>query len=228
MNMMRRAAAPIRVLLVDDHRTVLWGLERLIDGEKPRMEVVGTATNRAEAIELAGKARPDVIVLDIGLGEQDGVSAIPELVSRSKGHVLVLTGQRDASVHDNAVLAGARGIVHKEEPAETIIKAIDRVQRGELWLDRATTGRIFIELARAGGASRRYAAKSKTSTLTTRERELIGMLAADPGANYRNIAEKLNISEHTVRNHVTSIYGKLGVQNRLELFVYANKHGMQP
>lgn len=226
--MLRRSGAPIRVLLVDDHRTVLWGLERLIDGEKPRMEVVGTATTRAEAIELAGTVRPDVIVLDIDLGQHDGISAIPELIARSKGHVLVLTGLRDSTVRDNAVIAGARGIVHKEEPAETIIKAIDRIQQGELWLDRATTGRIFIELARAGGASRRYAAKSKTSTLTTRERELIGMLAADPGANYRNIAEKLNISEHTVRNHVTSIYGKLGVQNRLELFVYASKHGLQP
>ncbi len=227
--MIRRSGAPIRVLLVDDHRTVLWGLQRLIDAETPRMEVVGTATTRAEAIELAGKLSPDVIILDIGLGgQQDAIGAIPELIARSKGHVLVLTGLRDSTVHDNAVIAGARGIVHKEEPAETIIKAIDRVQRGELWLDRATTGRIFVELARAGVASRRYAAKSKTSLLTTRERELIGMLAADPGANYRNIAEKLNISEHTVRNHVTSIYGKLDVQNRLELFVYASKHGLQP
>ncbi|MGH8660881.1 MAG: response regulator transcription factor [Burkholderiales bacterium] len=225
--MIRRTGAPIRVLLVDDHRTVLWGLERLIGNEKSGMEVVGAATNRVEALDLAGRLRPDVIVLDIDLGDESGIGAIPELVAQSQGHVLVLTGLRDATVHDNAVLAGARGIVHKEDPAETILKAIDRVHQGELWLDRATTGRIFIELARAGGVARRNTAKLKTTTLTTRERELIGVLAADPGANYRKIAEKLNISEHTVRNHVTSIYGKLGVQNRLELFVYANKHGME-
>lgn len=226
--MMRRAATPIRVLLVDDHRTVLWGLERLINGEQPRMEVVGTATDATEAIRLAGKLRPDVIVLDIDLGGQDGIAAIPELIARSKGNVLVLTGMRNSSVRDNAILAGARGIILKEEPAETILKAIDRVQHGELWLDRVTTGRIFIELSRTGGASRRSPVKTKTALLTTRERELIIELAADPGANYRKIAEKLNISEHTVRNHLTSIYGKLGVQNRLELFVYANKHGLQP
>ena len=226
--MIRRSGTPIRVLLVDDHRTVLWGLERLIDGEKPRMEVVGTATNCPDAIQLADKLRPDVIVLDIDLGGQNGIAAIPELVARSKGNVLVLTGLRDPSVRDNAVIAGARGIIHKEEPAETILKAIDRIQHGELWLDRVTTGRIFIELSRAGGTSRRNPPKTKTSLLTTRERELIGELAADPSANYRKIAEKLQISEHTVRNHITSIYGKLGVQNRLELFVYANKHGLQP
>jgi DNA-binding NarL/FixJ family response regulator len=224
--MIRRTGTPIRVLLVDHHRTVLWGLERLIDNEKPRMDVVGTATDITEAIRLADKMQPDVIVLDIDLGKQDGVAAIAELIARSKGNVLVLTGVRDPSVHDNAVLAGARGIVLKEEPAETIIKAIDRIYRGELWLDRVTIGRVFIELSRAGGASRKIPAKSTTSPLTTRERELIGELAANPGANYRKIAEKLLISEHTVRNHVTSIYGKLGVQNRLELFVYANKHGM--
>lgn len=222
-----RAVTPIRVLLIDDHRTVLWGLERLIDSEKPRMEVVGKATNCAEAIELAGKVRPDVIVLDIDLGGQDGTDAIPELVARSKGQVLVLTGLRNASVQDNAMLAGARGIVHKEDPAESILKAIEKIHQGELWLDRVTTGRIFVELSRAGGPPREDPDKAKISLLTARERGLISQLVADPSANYKKIAEKLHISEHTVRNHLTSIYSKLGVINRLELFVYANKHGLK-
>jgi DNA-binding NarL/FixJ family response regulator len=221
------AVAPIRVLLVDDHRTVLWGLARLIDGEKPRMEVIGTATDCTEAIDLAGRARPDVIVLDIDLGKKSGIDSIPELIARSTAKVLVLTGLRDASVHDQAVLAGARGIVHKGDPAETILRAIEKVHDGELWLDRVTTGRIFVELSRTGGAPRQDPEQAKKSLLTARERELIGQLVADPSANYRKIAERLHISEHTVRNHLTSIYSKLGVINRLELFVYANKHGLK-
>ena len=218
---------PIRVMLVDDHRTVLWGLAKLIDGEKPRMEVVGTATNCTEAIDLADRTDPDVIVLDIDLGKQSGIDAIPAFAARAGTKVLVLTGVRDASLHDQAVLAGARGIVHKEDPAETILKAIEKIHEGELWLDRVTTGRIFIELSRTGTTSRRDTKKAKRSLLTMRERELISQFVADPSANYRRIAERLHISEHTVRNHLTSIYGKLGVINRLELFVYAHRHGLR-
>lgn len=217
----------IRVMLVDDHRTVLWGLSKLIDGEKPRMEVVGTATNCTEAIDLANRTDPDVIVLDIDLGKQSGIDAIPAFVARDGTRVLVLTGVRDASLHDQAVLAGARGIVHKEDPPETILKAIEKIHEGELWLDRVTTGRIFIELSRTGTTPRRDTDKAKRTQLTVRERELISQLVADPSANYRKIAERLHITEHTVRNHLTSIYGKLGVINRLELFVYAHQHGMR-
>lgn len=214
-------------MLVDDHRTVLWGLTKLIDGEKPRMEVVGTATNCTEAIDLADRTGPDVIVLDIDLGKQSGIDAIPAFVGRTETRVLVLTGLRDASLHDQAVLAGARGIVLKEDPPETILKAIEKIHEGELWLDRVTTGRIFVELSRTGTTPRRDAEKAKRSLLTVRERELISQLVADPSANYRKIAERLHITEHTVRNHLTSIYSKLGVINRLELHVYAHRHGLK-
>jgi len=214
-------------MLVDDHRTVLWGLTKLIDGEKPRMEVVGTATNCTEAIDVADRTDPDVIVLDLDLGKQNGIDAIPAFIARAATRVLVLTGMRDGSMHDRAVLAGARGIVHKEDPPETILKAIEKIHEGELWLDRITTGRIFVELSRAGTTPRKDAEKAKRTQLTLRERELISQLVADPSANYRKIAARLHITEHTVRNHLTSIYSKLGVINRLELFVYANRNGMR-
>jgi two-component system, NarL family, nitrate/nitrite response regulator NarL len=219
----------IRVLLVDDHRTVLWGLEKLIESEGTGMVVAGKATSRAEAIEIAGQTRPDVIVLDSELGEQSGIDAIPELLSRSKGKVLLLTEQRDAQLHDRAVLAGARGIVCKEEPAETIVRAIEKVHKGEVWLDRATTGRLLHELSQNGNSRRREQQDWATSArLTTRERELVSELVQDPSANYTKIAAKLRITEHTVRNHLSSIYSKLRVQNRLELFVYASKNGLPP
>jgi len=222
-----RSASPIRVLLVDDHRTVLWGLEKLIEGEQPGMVVVGKATSGAEAIEIVAQVRPDVIVLDIELGERSGIDAIPELLARSKAKVLLLTEQRNSPLHDRAVLAGARGIVYKEDPAETILKAIDKVHKGEIWLDRVSTGRILLELSQNGHTRREEPDWATSARLTARERELIGELVQDPGANYGKIAAKLRITEHTVRNHLTSIYSKLRVQNRLELFVVASKNGLR-
>lgn len=218
---------PIRVLLVDDHRSILWGLERLIESEKPRMEIAGKATTVAEAVGLTESARPDVILLDLDLGAENGVDAIPELIAGSRAKVLVLTGIRNPSIHDDAVLAGARGVVGKEDAPENILKAIEKVHQGELWLDRAATGRIFVELSRKGGPEEADPEKQKIASLTARERQIVAAVAGEPGATASTIADRLHISEHTLRNHLTSIYDKLGVANRLELYVYASKHQLR-
>jgi two-component system, NarL family, nitrate/nitrite response regulator NarL len=218
--------APIRVFLVDDHRSILWGLEKLIESAQPAMAVAGSATNCAGALALLDKAAPDVILLDLDLGSESGLDAIPRLISGSKAKVLVLTGLRDGSVHDKAVLAGARGVVEKEASAETILTAITRVHEGQLWLDRAATGRIFVEFSRQGAVKQADPEKQKIDSLTDRERQIIVAIAANAGATAATIAEKLHISEHTLRNHLTAIYSKLGVANRLELFAYAHKHGL--
>ena len=213
-------------MLVDDHRSVLWGLEKLIESEKPRMKVVGKATNCAEAFNLIDEAHPDVILLDIDLGGENWLEAIPGLIVKSKARVLVLTGLRDPSIHDRAVLAGARGVVEKEDTAETILKAIEKVHQGELWLDRISAGRIFVELSRSSAPQAMDPERQRISKLTARERQIVSEMARDVGATIKTIADKIHISEHTLRNHLTAIYEKLGVVNRLDLFVYANKHGI--
>ena len=218
--------APIRVLLIDDHRSILWGLERLIDSGKPAMQVVGTATNCAEALKLIDEAAPNLILLDIGLGTENGVNEIPNLLARSHAKILVLTGLRDESLHDKAVLAGASGVVEKEAPAETILAAIEKVHEGQLWLDRVATGRIFLEFARENAAQSVDPERVKIASLTDREREIVSIAATHAGFNAKAIAEMLYISEHTLRNHLTSIYDKLQVANRLELFAYVHKHGL--
>ncbi|MBI4206841.1 MAG: response regulator transcription factor [Betaproteobacteria bacterium] len=219
--------APIQVFLIDDHRSILWGLERLIESGMPAMKVVGSATNHTEALKLLDHAAPDVIVLDLDLGKENGLDAIPKLIAAgSKAKVLVLTGLRDKSVHDKAVLAGARGVVEKEASAQTILTAIAKVHEGQLWLDRTAAGRIFVEFSRRGAAQALDPEQQKISALTEREREIIAGIATNAGANARTIAESLHISEHTLRNHLTSIYDKLDVANRLELFAYAHKHGL--
>ena len=216
----------IRVFLIDDHRSILWGLEKLIDSNKPAMHVVGSATSYTEALRLLDTASPDVIVLDVDLGDQDGLAAIPELIARSNAKILVLTGLRDEAVHDKVVLAGARGVVRKEEAADTILTAIARVHEGQLWLYRAATGRLFVEFSRRNTAQAPDREQQKILTLSDREREIIAAVASDTGATAKTVSALLHISEHTVRNHLTSIYDKLGVANRLALFAYAHKHGL--
>lgn len=221
--MSSQSTAPIRVMLVDDHRSVLWGLEKLIDGEKPRMEVVAKATNCATAVKLAVETGPDVVVLDLDLAGENAADIIPELVNEAKTRVVVLTGMRDGRARETSIVRGASGLVQKEEPAETLLRAIEKVHEGELWLDRATTGRVFVELSRSKEPDPE---ERRIASLTAREREIVIQLATDPGADNRRLADKLHIGEHTLRNHLTRIYDKLGVVNRLELYVYAQRHGL--
>jgi DNA-binding NarL/FixJ family response regulator len=212
-------------MLVDDHRSVLWGLEKLIDGERPKMEVIAKATTCASAIEAARQSNPDVVVLDLDLAGENGSDIIPALIEERSTRVLILTGIRDGKARENSILRGACGLVHKEEPAETLLKAIEKVHCGELWLDRATTARVFVELSKQKH-SEVEPEKRKLASLTLREREIVGQLVADPGADNRRLADRLHIGEHTLRNHLSRIYDKLGIPNRLELYVYAQRHGL--
>lgn len=216
---------PIRVFLVDDHRSILWGLEKLIESCGPSMELAGSATSISEALDASQRTAPDIIVLDLDLGHESGLDAIPKLMAGCKAKILILTGLRDESVHQSAILAGARGVVSKEARAETIIAAITKVHDGEVWLDRAATGRLLVEVMRKS-ASRDAAGSDqrRISELTVREREIIALAASNAGATAKVIAEELSISEHTLRNHLTSIYEKLGVANRLELYAFAHEH----
>lgn len=216
----------IRLMLVDDHRIVLWGMERLIDGEKPAMEVVATATTCESAMELASTTTPDVVVLDVDLLRDDKSDIVRALASRQSTRVLILSGARDGKLHDMAVLHGACGVVRKEAPPSTLLNAIRKVHEGQLWLDRATTGRLFVELSRHKDDPASDPEKRKLASLTVRETDVVRTLVTKPGADNRKLADSLNIGEHTLRNHLSRIYDKLGVPNRLELYVFAQRFGL--
>jgi two-component system nitrate/nitrite response regulator NarL len=214
---------PIRILLVDDHQSFLWGLMKLIESDGPGMKVIGTASDMPEALLIAEREQPDIILLDIDLNGVNSLDSMAVLLSVTKAPVLILTGVRDTETRDRAILSGARGIVQKEESAEAILKAVKCVYQGEMWLDRISTGRIFSKLLDPlnGEASPEAA---KIGSLTGREREIIDVIITHGRSTNREIAGHLNLSEHTLRNHLTSIYSKLEVENRLELVMYAIRH----
>ena len=213
----------IRVMLVDAHRIVLSGLQRVIDDERPDLAVVATATECAKAVELAATAQPDVIVVEVDLATQQEASVIPALINGRGARVLVLSGARDGR-HEAAILRGASGVVHKEDDPDVLIKAIKKVHEGQLWLDRSTTGRLFVELSRQKSQAAADPAKRKLATLTTREHDVIRTLVTQPGADNKTLANTLHMGEHTLRNHLSRIYDKLGVPNRVELYVFAQRH----
>jgi two-component system, NarL family, nitrate/nitrite response regulator NarL len=221
--MTQPAQNPIRILLVDDHPSFLWGLVKLIESDSASMRVIGTASNMPEALVIAQREQPDVILLDVDLQGVNSLDSMPALVKVTRASVLILTGVRATETHDRAMLSGARGVVQKEQSPEVILKAIKRVYRGEIWLDRATTGRIFSKLLYPlNGTVSPEAAK--IGSLTSREREIIDVIINHGRSTNKQIAVHLRMSEHTLRNHLTAIYSKLEVANRLELAMYAVKH----
>jgi len=221
---MQPAERPIGVMLVDDHQTMLWGLSRLIDGESPRMQVVGMARNCEDALEQAGQIRPDVILLDLDLNGVSALDILPGLTSNSQSRVLILTGERQQKTLDLAVLGGARGVLRKDASAEYVLDAIQRAYNGELCLDNETMARVFTEFVDAKRPHKIDPEVAKQATLTGKERKIICAVVDGCGASNKALAERLFITEHTLRNHLTSVYQKLDVANRLELYVYAVKY----
>lgn len=214
----------IRVMLVEDHQTMLWGLQKLIDGERPRMEVVGTARTCADAIAAAARLAPHVILLDLDLDGASSVEIIAQLLANGVSRTLVLSGERRSEILDQAVRCGARGILHKEASADQVLKAIEKIHYGEFWLDHESMARVFGDLLAPRPARKRDIELDKQATLTSRERAVVSAIVEHVGSANKSVAQQLFISEHTLRNHLSSVYHKLGVTSRLELYVYAVKH----
>jgi two-component system nitrate/nitrite response regulator NarL len=209
------------ILLVDDHRSVLWGLSRLIESAGPPLKLAATASTAAEAMAVATAQRPDVVLLDLDLGGEVGDGARLVAPLRALGsRVLILTGSGDQQLQDRAVMEGASGLVHKSEPAEQILRAIAQVCAGDLWLERASLARVFSAFCSGQKAGPAAALR----TLTPAERKVISVMVRHKSKPNKVIAAALGISAHTLRNHLASIYDKLALNRRLDLVLYAIEH----
>jgi len=220
---MAAAEDPIRVLLVEDHAVVRAGLRMLIESW-PRVVVVGEAGDRDGALLLTAEQQPHIILLDLDLGGESGLDFLPQLLDQAPGtHVLLLTGVDDPAQYQRAVRLGALGVVRKDQAASVLLKAIERVHAGEAWLDRALVARVLSDLARPAEPPPNPEAAAIAS-LTDRECQVIQLICE--GLQNKLIADRLAISEATVRHHLTSIFSKLRLSSRLELVIYAYQHDL--
>ena len=210
----------IRIVIVDDHLALRAGLCLLLEKQES-MKVVGTACGREAAATIASE-KPDVIVLDSDLGQEDGLAVLQQLLNGSKtSRILVLTKKADPETHRRAIHLGAAGVVQKSAAAEVLVKAIEKVSMGEVWIDRSTMGKVLNDYR---NGQQKDPEADKISRLTRREREVIRLVGL--GLKNKQIADKLFISEITVTHHLSSIFSKLEVSNRLDLLIYALGHNL--
>jgi DNA-binding NarL/FixJ family response regulator len=208
-----------RLVLVDDHPIVLQGLQQLFE-RHGGFEIVACCRDGAAALEAVATQRPDVLILDLRMPGQSGLDLLRRLAARSVHcrSVLLTAAIADEEVIE-AVKLGVMGLVLKESPPETLIDCVRRVHRGESWLEHETVTRAFRSIVDRGDAPRK-----PVEPLTDRETEIVRMVAR--GLRNKAIADKLSISEGTVKVHLHNIYEKLDVDGRLELLLCAQQKGL--
>jgi DNA-binding NarL/FixJ family response regulator len=202
----------IRVVIVDDHAVLRAGLEQLLAGE-PDLEVVGTAASEAEAVDVVRSLRPDVVLMDLQMPGGDGVGATRTIVGEELADVLVLTSYSDAERIVGALDAGALGYLLKDAEPDEVLRGIRSVARGESPIN-PRAARELLGARRTTGAAE----------LSPREREVLALVRQ--GLANKQIARRLGISERTVKAHLTSVFQRIGVVDRTQAAVWAERHGV--
>jgi DNA-binding NarL/FixJ family response regulator len=215
----------IRVVLADDHPIVRDGLRKLLSLEDD-IQVVGEASDGHEVVRVVQETHPDIVVLDLRMPNLDGIGALQALQSlEAKPKVIVLTASEDKNEFVQAMKLGCSGIVLKQTAPELIVKSVRKVFAGEIWLDSHTTAAVMRQFAHPTDVMGSQPARGRErSPLSQREREIVTLVAQ--GYKNREMAEKMFISEQTVKNHLHNIFDKLGVSDRLELALYAIHKGL--
>jgi DNA-binding NarL/FixJ family response regulator len=216
----------IKVMIADDHPIVRDGLRKLLSLEDD-IDVVGEAGDGRELIEKVDVLMPDVILLDLRMPNLDGLGALQTMQhTKCKAKVIILTASEDKNEFVQAMKLGCSGIVLKQTSADLIVKSIRKVDSGEIWLDSHTTAAVMRQFAAPGevGGMASSSKSRERSPLSTREREIVALVAQ--GYKNKEMAEKMFISEQTVKNHLHNIFDKLGVSDRLELALYAIHKGL--
>jgi DNA-binding NarL/FixJ family response regulator len=210
-----------RILLVDDHEVVRLGLKSLLE-RHPQFDVVGEASSTREALELVNSIHPDVVVMDIRLPGTSGIEACEEITRLfPEIKVIMLTSYAEDEMLFSAIRAGASGYILKQIGGEDLVRALEAVGRGEAMLDPTVTQKVFQEVRRAVKKEE----ASAFAHLSQQEKHVL--LLVSEGKTNREIAKSLFLGEGTVRNYVSSVLSKLGVNNRAEAAAYSVGHNLR-
>src|ERR1700685_2362890 len=220
--------ATVGIVIADDHPIVRDGLKKLLLLEDD-CEIVGEASDGREVLERVQELDPDVLLLDLRMPNLDGLGALQALQQVSqRTRVIILTASEDKNEFVQAMKLGCSGIVLKQTAPDLIVKSIRKVHSGEIWLDSHTTAAVMRQFSTAlegGHTSSSNSGKGRErSPLSAREREIVALVAQ--GYKNKEMAEKMFISEQTVKNHLHNIFDKLGVSDRLELALYTIHKGL--
>ena len=217
------AGETIKIILADDHTIFRDGLRRLLSLETD-MEIVAEAKDGSEVLGLLDDHEPDILLLDLRMPGVDGLSVLQRIQTQKvKTKIIVLTASEDEGEYVQAMKYGTSGIVLKQTATDLLIKSIRKVHEGEIWLDSRTTAAVMRQFAAPSDPGLREREKP---SLSNREREIVACVAQ--GFKNKEIAEKMFISEQTVKNHLHNIFDKLGVSDRLELALYAIHRNIRP
>ncbi len=217
-------ASPIRVLLADDHPVVRVGLRNMLQAD-PMIQVVGEARDGVEALELARSLHPDVLLLDLAMPNVAGMDALREMTAGGLNtRTIVLTGLIDKRQVLEALQLGARGVVLKDAVVEHLTTCIRAVMQGQYWLEGHPVQNLVQVLRDL--STQTAPPPRRTYGLTARELEVVNLITE--GCTNKDIAKTFGISEETVKRHLTNIFNKLGVGNRLELALFALNHSLLP
>jgi NarL family two-component system response regulator LiaR len=214
----------IRIILADDHAVVRQGTAELLRREKD-LDVIAEAENGLQAVELAQRLKPDIVVMDIRMPELSGIDATKNILETVPGvRVLVLTAHEDDQYLFSLLQAGASGYLLKTAPVSELVRAIHQVHEGLSYIDTSIVHKLVERFSKQKGDTADLEEETKISeTLTAREFEVLQMLAR--GFNNRAIADALVISERTVQAHLTSMFSKMHVSSRLEAVMTAIRLG---
>lgn len=216
-------AATIRIALADDHAVFRSSLRKRLAAERD-FDVIGEASSPDEAVALCEQTQPDLLLLDVEMAGRQGLDVLRRLRPlQLRTRILILTIAITRADLVSALQLGARGAVLKDTPSSLLFKSIRRVRAGEFWIGRDMVADLVHALAAAERGTMKPAIQApRAFALTARELEIVSAVAA--GYSNKEMAEKFGVAEDTVKHHLTSIFDKTGVSNRLELALFALHH----